>query len=722
MAKPKPDDKPASKPGHIRVANGALPIEVRQDSFNEESRTVEVVWAAGAAVKRYNWDDGYYMEVLRMEASAVDLGRMNAGASFLDTHEQYSMASRLGAVVPGTARIEGGKGICTVQISRNPEGERIMMDLRDHMPLNISVGYKTHAYEKTEGDENNLPIYTATRWEPMEISAVPVPADPGAQARADFARKDNPPADVHHVPVTNSGTAGSTAASAARNEETHMTPEEIAAAAAAEKKRTDDAVAAALAERDAQDEAKRVAAAAEAEAARNNTDNTQNRNNQPVLTQAQVDDASRAAVASERTRTSDISLFGAQHRIPEAVTRKALAEGHSMDQYRQAAFDALLAAQSRNETFSVAPQFRGVDTLEETQTRRDAIAGAILHRSMPSKFKLEDKSKDYAHMRLMDVAKELLTLSGVNVRGMSPNEIASRAFHTSSDFGVIMEQVVKRTVNESYRAAAQQWRPLGNQTTAPDFKGMQSLVVGEFGDLQKVNEHGEFKRTTFTFSGQTWSIATYGLIFGVTRQALINDQIDLFASIPRKFTNSVLRTESNIVWDIYLKNPKMSDGKALFHADHGNLAASGSELSIASLSAARLAMTKQRDFEGKSDFPVVPRYLIVPPELEYKATQILFGVPSPTAIGDTIPEYVRSLKLIVEPKLSQVSTTAWYLQADPAETDTFDYAYLEGENGPYTEQRVGFDIDGTEYKIRLDFGAAAQDYRGFYKNNGAAPA
>ena len=46
-------------------------VAVRADTFNEE-RTVEVIWATGAPVKRYSWDEGYYMEELSMDPKQSD--------------------------------------------------------------------------------------------------------------------------------------------------------------------------------------------------------------------------------------------------------------------------------------------------------------------------------------------------------------------------------------------------------------------------------------------------------------------------------------------------------------------------------------------------------------------------------------------------------------------------------------------------------------------------
>ncbi|MBX8803421.1 hypothetical protein HBA92_22155 [Ochrobactrum sp. MR28] len=48
------------------------------------------------------------------------------------------------------------------------------------------------------------------------------------------------------------------------------------------------------------------------------------------------------------------------------------------------------------------------------------------------------------------------------------------------------------------------------------------------------------------------------------------------------------------------------------------------------------------------------------------------------------------------------------------------YAHLAGNETPFFDQRVGFDVDGIEYKIRHDFGAGVTDYRQGYKNPGVA--
>ena len=120
---------------------------------------------------------------LTVDPASVRLDRLNAGAPLLDTHNAYQLAAIIGSVVPGTARIESGKGLATVKLSRAEGCADIVQNIRDGIITNISVGYNVHAFTRTEAADGSPAVMTATDWEPVELSAVPVPADPGAQIR-----------------------------------------------------------------------------------------------------------------------------------------------------------------------------------------------------------------------------------------------------------------------------------------------------------------------------------------------------------------------------------------------------------------------------------------------------------------------------------------------------------------------------------------------------------
>ncbi|MDV2988159.1 UNVERIFIED_CONTAM: HK97 family phage prohead protease [Methylobacteriaceae bacterium AG10] len=158
---------------------------VQPDSFDADSNTIEIVWTTGASVRRYSWWDGEeYDEVLSLEPGAVRLERLNAGAPFVDTHSTYCLDNVIGSVVPGTAKIEDGRGVATILLSAAPGVADTVQKIREGVIRNISVGYWLHKVVKTEADDGSVARHEVVDWEPLEISAVPVPADAGSQIRS----------------------------------------------------------------------------------------------------------------------------------------------------------------------------------------------------------------------------------------------------------------------------------------------------------------------------------------------------------------------------------------------------------------------------------------------------------------------------------------------------------------------------------------------------------
>lgn len=169
--------------------------EMRPASFDEAQNTVEVVWTTGAAVRRYDWRSGrYYQEILEVSPKAVRLDRLNAGAPLLDTHDDSALAQVVGAVVPGSAKIADGVGIARVKLSSAAADADIVSKIRDGIIRNVSVGYAIHKVIKTDSDGDGADDeWRVVDWEPLELSAVPVPADAGAQFRS-IGQDDSPAA------------------------------------------------------------------------------------------------------------------------------------------------------------------------------------------------------------------------------------------------------------------------------------------------------------------------------------------------------------------------------------------------------------------------------------------------------------------------------------------------------------------------------------------------
>lgn len=155
------------------------------DSVNEQERTVDVIFSTGADVLRRTLFTGPWIERLAMDPRSVRLGRYNAGAPLLDGHVGDSVRSdQVGAVVPGTARIDNGRGIARIKFSRRPDAEAIFQDVKDGIVRSVSPGYRVHKFQEQAATAATPVIRTAVDWEPYELSLVPMGADPGAQMRS----------------------------------------------------------------------------------------------------------------------------------------------------------------------------------------------------------------------------------------------------------------------------------------------------------------------------------------------------------------------------------------------------------------------------------------------------------------------------------------------------------------------------------------------------------
>lgn len=426
-------------------------------------------------------------------------------------------------------------------------------------------------------------------------------------------------------------------------------------------------------------------------------------------------DAIRAEAAIlERSRVSSINTLCETHKVPE-LRAKLVDGGVTLDAARSAILDAV-ATRDAGGTSARLPHGQNATVVDETDTRRAAVENAILHRAAPGRVQLSEPGRQYRGLTLLEMGRDLLEATGENTRGLDKMTLAQRALATS-DFPIILANVANKTLRSGYEAAPQTFRPFCKQTSASDFKTIQRSSMGDAPTLKKVNEHGEFTVGTIGEGKESFQLATYGRIIALTRQTIINDDLGAFADLPSKFGVAAANLESDIVWGIITANAAMNDSVALFHANHGNLTGTGTAISVASLGVARAMMRKQTSLDGNA-INVGAQFLIVPAALELLAQQYTSSSFVAAKSADLNP-FAGTLQVLTEPRLDANSATAWYLAASPAQIDTIEYCYLEGNEGVYIESRNGFEVDGLEIKARLDFAAKAIDHRGLYKNNGA---
>lgn len=327
----------------------------------------------------------------------------------------------------------------------------------------------------------------------------------------------------------------------------------------------------------------------------------------------------------------------------------------------------------------------------------------------------------YRGSSLQDMCRATLENRGVSTKGMDKmNIVGSAMTHSSSDFPKLLENSLGKILQASYGNFPETWRSIADVGQVSDFKQNSRIRLGSFNSLETIQEGGEYTNGTFGEESETIQASTKGKMISITRQAIINDDLNGFTRLAQMLGRAAQRTIGNDVYGVITANAAMSDGFNLFSTEHNNLAGTGGAMTIATVGAARAAMRKQKDVNGNDFLNIAPSLLVVPVALEDAANTLMASQTDPAQSNSRKPNiYQNAFTVISDPRLDDNSATAWYLLADPALVPTVEVAFLDGNENPYLEMQEGFTVDGMQWKVRLDYGVAATDFRGSYKNAGA---
>lgn len=427
------------------------------------------------------------------------------------------------------------------------------------------------------------------------------------------------------------------------------------------------------------------------------------------------------ALAAEQSRRADIRAAFKKHLASNGIADlqdECLDNPEcSLEDARAKLLDALGSM--------MQPVNQGNGTMQDMgrASMLDGMRTAIMARINPAAVQHTDNSKRFIGMSLSEMARASLEQAGVNTVGMSKPELAIKALHTTGDFPVILENAVSKTLRDAYEATPRTFTAFSQRAVLPDFKEVKRVQIAGAPELVAVKEGAEYTQGTIGEGKEAYRVFKYGREIAITWETIVNDDMDALGRVPRSFGSAAADLESDIVYSLINANAKMADGKALFHADHGNVMA-GADIVVDSLSEGRKLMREQRGLPSEKGgqgrlINLQAKFLLAPAALETRAQKMLATNVVPATQGDHNP-FAGSLDLIVDPRLDAGSDKAWYLIADPARVDTIEYGYLEGHDGVQTSSRIDDKNDSLVIKARHVFGAKAIDYRGLVKNPGQA--
>lgn len=667
-----------------------LPMQRREASlspasFNKEERTIEMVWSVGSKGLRSGWGDSYYEE-LSMDPKSVRMGRLQSGTTpFCDSHNSWSTSAVLGVVQ--SAKIENGIGSCVVRLMdpetiENPDAKDTLRKIEAGILKNVSVGYNVYRYERQPmADGEDIPTYTATDWEPMEISIVPIGFDENAAVRS----KDASAADcvfINNLPTE-------------RNEEARTMNEE-------EKKKLEQ-------------EQRAAAEKSQKEAA---------------------EKAAKEAREAEQARQLEIRSISAKLGLGADFEQRMSASSHDISKIRDLAIDEKSKAQAevRNATASISV---GEDSSEKWQRGASAWliqrAGASVAQAVEKQTGQKAEAGEFRGMSLTDLARESLERAGVKTRGMNKMDLVGRALtlratgmQSTSDFAVLLENTMHKVLLAAYGVTPDTWTRFCKTGSLADFRPHPRYRRGTFGALDAIGEHGEIKSKAIPDAKkESITGSTKGNIIALSRQSIVNDDMGAFSDLAMMMGRAAKLSIEMDVYALLASNgglgPVMNDGLTLFHASHLNIG-TGAALSAAAIDGDRVVMASQTDPSGNEILDLRPALLVLPVALGGQARVINNSLydPDNVASGSKAvmkPNVVAGLfKDVVD--TARLTGTRRYLFADPSIAPTIEVAFLDGQQAPYLEVQDGFKIDGVEWKVRIDYGVGGIDYRGAVTNAG----
>lgn len=734
--------------GSVEV-NFAVPVEMRWPAAGEldlaepdggeraddaDAREIEMSFSSEAPVMRYG-----VAEILSHEKADADFRRLKQVGAILKNHDPNRI---IGRPLKVWLDKESRKGRVRFRFGTTAEAKKARHEvLVDKDLRGSSVGYavRQYVYLKDEDVEYKGrikgPAYVATKWEALEASLTPIAADPTVGVGRSYGQ----------------GVGTHTA-----KETTNMDPKFKAWLVAKGLKPEDireDAIERLRSEFD-QETRDAAANVPEAEPAEDKTV----RDVTPPAGDTgspDLDKARAEARKAEQSRVGGIIQLCARHHIDDARRDEMINSNVTMADAQARVLSIL-----ENEHGAMAGRTE-VIVDGRTSFARAAVEALDLRRGQMSRRDVKHGGDVLAVLSLREMARECLKRANISAPGdlHSMIRLAMRGpaimqadidallrggdiiSGTTSDFPYILAATANKSMLAGYgavRTSYEKWCRIGSLS---DFKATNRVKISEAGDLQKILEAGHYPETSFSEDQNPIQVYTYGLKFNISRQAIINDDMSVFTSIPQRLGRSARRLPNILAVIELCANRTMNDALALFSSGHNNLSDDADYAldtlahGLNGIKNTRKLLGEQRGMlhakasaESKTLYMGLElKYLLVATDdQEFIARQI---IGSPTNPSQSNPAVINPLqgsaevvteRMLADSGITGYSTSAYYGFADPADAPVIEVAFLNGVREPYMEEVDQTDADGRVYKVRLDCGAAEIDYAGAVKEAGAS--
>lgn len=417
------------------------------------------------------------------------------------------------------------------------------------------------------------------------------------------------------------------------------------------------------------------------------------------------DEIRAAAQKKERQRCADINELCDKFDIESEQRSKWINDGTNVETINR---ELLEVISKRNAARASVKLEMGV---AEEDKLRAAYRDALALRAGLAIAKPADGAEKMRGMSQRDIARDILMRSGEkDVMHMNSDELFARAM-TSSTYSDLLNATVRLSMSQGYTEVDTTFEAWTVEGTLSDFKTAYRYKLGGAQEPELIPENGEFTRAKLDKEKTAVQLGTDGIAWDYTRQLFINDDLDILAKFPYRFAAAFKRKINRLAYTAL--------AGITYSSANGNLAAKAGAPSTETLSAARQLLRKQKDFSKKYSLNLNAKYLIIPSTYETTAEQLLRSLADPAGSHSGVANVFRnSLDIVVDTALDDINADAWYIAAAKNQVEGIEISYLNGNKTPILESKDSFDTLARSFRMYLDFGIAALDYRGFVKNAG----
>ena len=314
------------------------------------------------------------------------------------------------------------------------------------------------------------------------------------------------------------------------------------------------------------------------------------------------------------------------------------------------------------------------------------------------------------------------------------SEWLQAAFSTASLPG-ILSNIANKMLLEGYSYVEDAWRRIAKIASVNDFKEHSRYRLNGNFTFEQVGPAGELKHGQVDEQKFGQKADTHGIMFSLTRQMIVNDDMGAFTDMPRQIGMGAAEAIADAVWGLWLRNPVGLDGKQFFSSDHRNLVTGvDSVLNVPGLTKAEVIFSEQLKPNGRplgipASILLVPTALKVPAEMLMKSvtlneTTYVDPVSKESVSKPSANPHMGKFEIVSSVYLSSAafaghSSRAWYLLSDPNRLPAIEIAFLNGVDRPTVEKTdADFNTLGIVFRGYIDFGVREQDFRAALKMQG----